>query len=152
MLISHQRPARLPPLPGSDNMSPMDERATDDRREPTRIERISAVTLITADMARSVAFYTALGFTIRHGGPTASFTSLQAGSEALNLSAEGDRPDQPRWGRIIFYVSDVDAFYQKIRAAGFAPEMPPEDAPWGERYFHLTDPDGHELSFARPLS
>ena len=21
----------------------------------------------------------------------------------------------------------------------------------GERFFHLTDPDGHELSFARPL-
>lgn len=130
----------------------MDERPNNDHREPTGIERISAVTLITADMARSVAFYTALGFAIRHGGPTASFTSLQAGSEALNLSAEGDRPDRPRWGRIIFYVSDVDAFYKQVRAAGFSPQMPPEDAPWGERYFHLTDPDGHELSFARPLS
>jgi uncharacterized glyoxalase superfamily protein PhnB len=29
--------------------------------------------------------------------------------------------------------------------------MAPSDAPWGERYFHVTDPDGHELSFARPL-
>ena len=28
----------------------------------------------------------------------------------------------------------------------------PRDAEWGERYFHLTDPDGHELSFARPLA
>ncbi|MGH8701888.1 MAG: VOC family protein, partial [Burkholderiales bacterium] len=27
----------------------------------------------------------------------------------------------------------------------------PADAPWGERYFHISDPDGHELSFARPL-
>ena len=27
----------------------------------------------------------------------------------------------------------------------------PRDAEWGERFFHLTDPDGHELSFARPL-
>jgi hypothetical protein len=25
------------------------------------------------------------------------------------------------------------------------------DAEWGERFFHLVDPDGHELSFARPL-
>jgi hypothetical protein len=25
------------------------------------------------------------------------------------------------------------------------------DAEWGERFFHLTDPDDHELSFARPL-
>jgi hypothetical protein len=22
---------------------------------------------------------------------------------------------------------------------------------WGERYFHMPDPDGHELSFAGPL-
>jgi uncharacterized glyoxalase superfamily protein PhnB len=22
---------------------------------------------------------------------------------------------------------------------------------WGERFFHVTDPDGHELSFAWPL-
>jgi uncharacterized glyoxalase superfamily protein PhnB len=27
----------------------------------------------------------------------------------------------------------------------------PRDAEWGERFFHLVDPDGHELSFARPL-
>jgi uncharacterized glyoxalase superfamily protein PhnB len=27
----------------------------------------------------------------------------------------------------------------------------PRDAEWGERFFHLTDPDGHELSFAWPL-
>ena len=35
--------------------------------------------------------------------------------------------------------------------SGLAPEAAPRDADWGERYFHLTDPDGHELSFARPL-
>jgi len=33
---------------------------------------------------------------------------------------------------------------------GFDPEIP-RDASWGERYFHMPDPDGHELSFARPL-
>ena len=35
--------------------------------------------------------------------------------------------------------------------AGLAPMTEPADAPWGERYFHVRDPDGHELSFARPL-
>ncbi|MCY3569357.1 MAG: VOC family protein, partial [Chloroflexi bacterium] len=24
-------------------------------------------------------------------------------------------------------------------------------APWRERYFHIVDPDGHEISFAKPL-
>src|SRR6478735_9409496 len=31
------------------------------------------------------------------------------------------------------------------------PTTPHRDAEWGERFFHLTDPDGHELSFAWPL-
>ncbi len=30
-------------------------------------------------------------------------------------------------------------------------EAPPRDAKWGEGYFHLADPEGHELSFSIPL-
>jgi uncharacterized glyoxalase superfamily protein PhnB len=30
-------------------------------------------------------------------------------------------------------------------------QAPPRDAEWGERFFHVTDPDGHEISFAWPL-
>ena len=61
-------------------------------------------------------------------------------------------PRQTRWwGRVIFYVADVDALYDRALAAGYQPATAPRDAEWGERFFHLTDPDGHELSFARPL-
>ena len=52
---------------------------------------------------------------------------------------------------IIFYVADVDALYDRALAAGYQPATVPHDAEWGERFFHLIDPDGHELSFARPL-
>jgi uncharacterized glyoxalase superfamily protein PhnB len=55
-----------------------------------------------------------------------------------------------QWGRLIFYVADVDTFCTYLRGNGFHPENP-RDASWGERYFHMSDPDGHELSFARPL-
>jgi uncharacterized glyoxalase superfamily protein PhnB len=51
---------------------------------------------------------------------------------------------------MIFYVADVDAFWTYLRGKGFHPESP-RDASWGERYFHTSDPEGHELSFARPL-
>jgi len=54
------------------------------------------------------------------------------------------------WGRMIFYVADVDAFWEYLRGKGLQPESP-RDASWGERYFHMSDPDGHELSFARPI-
>ena len=116
------------------------------------IESISAVTLATHDMARAVRFYRALGFVLRYGGEGASFTSFTVGSGYLNVIAQPADRHWSWWGRVIFFVSDVDALYTRAVAAGFQPEAPPRDAQWGERYFHLTDPDGHELSFARPLA
>ena len=115
------------------------------------IQSISAVTLATHDMARAVRFYRALGFVLRYGGEQAGFTSFLVGSGYLNLTAQ--RPDRQWswWGRVIFYVADVDAQYARALAAGLHPQAPPRDAEWGERFFHLTDPDGHELSFAQPL-
>ncbi|MDQ6724001.1 MAG: VOC family protein [Thermoproteota archaeon] len=29
-------------------------------------------------------------------------------------------------------------------------ENEPMDAPWGERYFHIREPGGYQLSFAKP--
>ncbi len=115
------------------------------------IEGISAITLGTHDMPRAVRFYRALGFEIAHGSEAASFTSLHAGPNYLNLITMPDDRRWSWWGRAIFYVADVDAFYARALAAGCHPSTAPRDAEWGERYFHLSDPDGHELSFARPL-
>ena len=119
------------------------------REGELELEAISAVTLFTADMARAVAFYRALGFALRYGGEGADFTSFHVGPGYLNLM-RGEPPER-LWGRTIIHVSDVDAMYRRVRTAGMATETEPADAPWGERYFHVRDPDGHELSFARPL-
>ncbi len=115
------------------------------------IEGISAITLATHDMARAVAFYEALGFALKFGGPDAAFTSFHAGTGYLNLAKAPAETQWFSWGRAIFYVDAVDAHYARARAAGLAPAFAPRDGPWGERYFHIVDPDGHELSFARPL-
>jgi len=90
-------------------------------------------------------------FSVRYGGEHAAFTSLRAGSCYLNLIAQPADRSWSWWGRVIFHVSDVDAFHRRALEQGLAPTTAPEDAPWGERYFHISDPDGHELSFARPL-
>jgi catechol 2,3-dioxygenase-like lactoylglutathione lyase family enzyme len=115
------------------------------------IEGLSAITLSTRDMRSAVRFYQALGFALLHGGENESFTSFAAGESFLNLTVETHGPLK-WWGRVIIYVSDVDAMYRKALAAGITPIFTPRDAPWNERYFHVSDPDGHELSFARPLS
>ncbi|MCU1428773.1 MAG: hypothetical protein JWL83_2773 [Actinomycetia bacterium] len=115
------------------------------------VESISAVTLLTQNMANSVAFYGALGFRLLYGGVGAEFTSFRAGRGYLNLQL-GTYAARDIWGRVVFWVDDVDAMFQRAVAAGFVPATAPANAAWGERYFHIRDPNGHELSFARPLT
>jgi catechol 2,3-dioxygenase-like lactoylglutathione lyase family enzyme len=116
------------------------------------IESINAITLATHDMGRALAFYAALGFRLRYGGPESAFSSFHAGEGCfLNLIAMPATRSWSWWGRVIFHVADVDAVYDRARAAGFSPSTAPRDAEWGERYFHISDPDGHELSFAKLL-
>ncbi len=117
----------------------------------TMIESVSAITLATHDMGRAVRFYRALGFDVIRGGATATFTSFRAGTGYLNLTAQPAHRQWSWWGRVVFHVADVDALYRRAVAKGLDPQTPPRDAEWGERYFHITDPDGHELSFARPV-
>ena len=116
------------------------------------IEKISAVTFRVMNMKQSVRFYRdVLGMELLYGGEDAGFSSLLAkDAQSAILNLEQGEP-VTRWGRLIFYVTDVDAFWSHLKERGFDPEIP-RDAPWGERYFHMPDPDGHELSFARPLS
>jgi catechol 2,3-dioxygenase-like lactoylglutathione lyase family enzyme len=115
------------------------------------IEGVSAITLATHDMARAVAFYEALGFAIKFGGKDAAFTSFLAGTGYLNLIEAGAEVRWSWWGRAIFYVDDVDQQYSRALSAGLVPAFAPRDGAWGERYFHIVDPDGHEISFARPV-
>ena len=113
------------------------------------IQSISAVTLTVQDMAQSVAFYRKIGLTLARGGHHARFTTFQAGQGFINLIHAS--PPSGSWGRVILRVQDVDALHDRLLAAGLKPDSPPRDAAWGERYFHLKDPDGHELSFAQLL-
>ena len=113
------------------------------------IQHISAVTLAVQDMARSVAFYRALGLDMLYGGAQATFTSFRLGDTFLNLILTPAYAGS-WWGRLIFRVEQVDELHAAFIVQGMRPE-PPRDGSWGERYFHMKDPDGHELSFAQLL-
>jgi catechol 2,3-dioxygenase-like lactoylglutathione lyase family enzyme len=113
------------------------------------IRHISAVTFAVSHMARSIEFYRKLGFELRYGGDRAAFSSLKAGEAFVNLMSSPGYEHQ-WWGRVIFRVDDVDAHYRALQAQGLMVE-PPQDAPWRERFFHVIDPDGHEISFAELL-
>lgn len=115
------------------------------------VESISAVTLAVTDMDRSVVFYRdQVGLDMLYGGEGATFTSFRVGDGYINLILTEAKPAW--WGRLILYVDDVDAHYERLTGFGLTATREPADARWGERYFHIDDPDGHELSFARPLN
>mmetsp|Transcript_34704 Transcript_34704/g.98501 ORF Transcript_34704/g.98501 Transcript_34704/m.98501 type:complete len:176 (-) Transcript_34704:113-640(-) len=133
--------------------------------DEVRITGINALTLATSDMAASHGFYSSLDLNCTFGGPGAEFTTFgSAGGPSggdnsfhvnLFFAPTYKKPSGGAWnawGRSIFYVTDVDAFYQRIVGNGLKPEAPPQDASWGERYFQILDPMGHELSFAKPVA
>jgi catechol 2,3-dioxygenase-like lactoylglutathione lyase family enzyme len=136
----------------------------------SNIIKISAVTLRISNMKRSCKFYSQIpGFKLVYGGSANdSFSTFQIGSIQhsvyLNLelinNADLRNPDNDKdrrnFGRIIFHVDDVDKIYLFFRnskeiSKNISFEQPPKNAPWGERYFHIREPDGYELSFAKPI-
>jgi hypothetical protein len=61
------------------------------------------------------------------------------------------------FGRIIFHTEDVDRLYSYFKSnehisSLISFENEPTDAAWGERYFHIREPDGYQLSFAEPIA
>jgi len=120
-----------------------------------RVEKISAVTLPISDMKKSIEFYSKIpNFKIVYGGTDSQFTSfLIDGTEKSYLNLKLDEVRSPNFGRIIFYTDDVDELFaymenDEIISGLGRLESKPQDATWGERFFHMLDPDGYKLSFA----
>jgi len=121
----------------------------------TKIRSIDAITLTATNMAASISFYSALGFTLSFGGDDSEFTtmSIEPNGPHVNLILRPtDNAVDTTWGRVIFHVDDVDELHRTAVAAGLTPQNEPTDASWGERYFAIFDPTGHDISFAKPLN
>ena len=50
------------------------------------------------------------------------------------------------------YIADVDAHYERARAAGAEILMEPTDQPNGDRRYDTRDPEGQMWSFATPAT
>jgi len=123
-----------------------------------KVTKISAVTLPISDMKKSVDFYSKIpNFKIVYGGPDSQFTSfLIEDTTKSYLNLRLNEKHSTGSGRIIFYVDDVDELFaymendETISGLGKL-ESKPQDATWGERFFHMMDPDGYKMSFATPI-
>src|SRR5437764_9114512 len=133
-----------------------------------KVYKISAVTLLIKNMRRSCNFYSQIpGFKLVYGGSwNDTFTTYEIGGHIsemyMNLElivAKGNIHHQAnraiQFGRVIFHTEDVNKLYSYFKnhksiSNTISFENEPTDAPWGERYFHLREPDGYQLSFAEP--
>ena len=123
-----------------------------------KVSKISAVTLLISDMKRSVEFYSKIpNFKIVYAGSEAQFTSFLIDDSAKSyLNLKLGKTHSTDFGRIIFYTDDVDELFAYMQDDKIISELgkfesKPQDATWGERFFHMLDPDGYKLSFATPL-
>ena len=126
--------------------------------------RISAVTLLVKDMHKSYCFYSKVpGFHISYF--TAKFITFTLDRDQdrkthlnLELKKRGkfQSAETKDFGRIIFHVDNVNALHSYFKGDVnmlklITIEKEPENAAWGERYFHIRDSDGYQISFAEPI-
>lgn len=126
------------------------------------------MTLTIKNMKRSCEFYYQIpGLKLVYGGSSNdSFTTFEIDVGVpkmyLNLELTTNRNSEhgisaKHFGRVIFHTDDVDRLYSYLKnnedlSNTILFENEPTDAPWGERYFHILEPDGYQLSFAEPLN
>lgn len=113
-------------------------------------KRLVAMTFV-ADVARSIAFYERLGFTLENSvtppdSTAPSWAWLDSGDAHL-MVARASEPVVPEQQTVLFYlyVENVAAARDVLAAAGLnpGPITTPFYAPYGE--FRLVDPDGYCL-------
>jgi catechol 2,3-dioxygenase-like lactoylglutathione lyase family enzyme len=121
---------------------------------------VTAITpqLRTTDLDRSIRFYTeklGLELEFRHADFYAGVRS-KGGSFHLKLV---DAPDPSvefvrEGGHLHLYlrVDDVDAFADRLRAAGVALLQTPCDTDWGTREIVFNDDQGHTIYAGMPVS
>ncbi len=134
-----------------------------------KVYKISAITLSVKNMEKSCKFYSRIpGLKIVSGGSNDdTFTTFKIGEDItmyLNLELRTNTntttihvDNRRNFGRIIFHTEDVNELYLHLKSDASISELvsfenEPTDALWGERFFHIRDPDGYQLSFAMPIS
>ncbi|MEU5576855.1 VOC family protein [Streptomyces huasconensis] len=131
---------------------------------PTPTPRFDLIGLVVSDMAASLAFYRRLGLEFPEDSESAPHVeaALPGGlriafdtEETVRSFHEGWRPPGGG-GRIglAFHCGTpegVDTAHGELTAAGYKSELTPFDAPWGQRYAVVLDPDGNGVDLFAPL-
>ncbi|WP_265444150.1 VOC family protein [Flexivirga meconopsidis] len=124
--------------------------------------RLDLVGIVTADLAASLRFYRLLGLPVPDGVDDAPHVEITLdGGMRLAWDPESTvRSFHPDWrpvtgGRIGLALqadspADVDTLFEQVTGAGYEAALRPFDAPWGQRYASVLDPDGNGVDIFAP--
>jgi catechol 2,3-dioxygenase-like lactoylglutathione lyase family enzyme len=118
--------------------------------------RMLHIGLRVTDLERSLAFYTALGYTVAGSVSETEFgslTMLQLPDDpfvSLELVHDSARPvkDTSAVNHLVVQVDDLIATVAELAAKGVTAEAPAEPGP-GIRTSWLTDPDGYRIELVQ---
>jgi catechol 2,3-dioxygenase-like lactoylglutathione lyase family enzyme len=126
--------------------------------------QLDLIGIVVEDMGRSLAFYRELGLEIPENGDGQPHveSTLPGGLRLAWDTAETIRSFNPEWQPasggpqigLAFLVdspADVDAAYERLVSLGYHGHKEPFDAPWGQRYALVHDPDGNSVDLFSPL-
>jgi len=110
------------------------------------VARINYVELAVGDTAAAKAFYeTAFGWSLAAFGP--SYAATMTGD--VDLGLQGDLEEAPAAPLAVIEVCGLDAWPDRVTAAGGTVVRPIFAFPGGRR-FHFRDPSGNELAVVEP--
>ncbi|HWU06597.1 MAG TPA: VOC family protein [Streptomyces sp.] len=126
--------------------------------------RLDAISVTTADLAASLAFYRRLGLAVPEGAESAPHVevALPGGRRLLWDTEDVVRSFDPDWqgseggerlglAFLCDSPAEVDSVYADLTGAGYRGHLKPWDAVWGQRYAVVLDPDGCAVSLFAPV-
>lgn len=119
---------------------------------------LNFIGILTGDLAGSLRFYRALGVPVPDGLDDAPHVEVAFDSglrlawdpieTVRSFNPDAELPVGPGRVSLAFEQAtpaDVDRTYASLVTAGATGEVEPFDAPWGQRYATVLDPDGNSV-------
>lgn len=123
----------------------------------------ATVEIFARDVPRSVEFYRLLGLAVPDPGepdphvevelPGGNRLAFDAEQTITGMHPDWSPPDSAGRVAIAFGLAspaDVDAMFERLTKAGHPGSLQPFDAPWGQRYATVLDPDGNLVDLFAP--
>jgi catechol 2,3-dioxygenase-like lactoylglutathione lyase family enzyme len=126
--------------------------------------RLDLIGVVAKDMGRAAAFYRELGLELPEDAADQPHVeaTLPGGMRFALDAEETIRSFDPGWeppsggqriglAFLLDSPADVDAAYERLVSLGYDGHKEPWDAPWGQRYALIRDPDGNGVDLFCPL-